>query len=104
MRMRAVIAYSRRQKSHDHRPCSWCWPVDHLRIAGTIPAWRLEWFEGKALVWTSTEARRQEAAVGYGTVTRKNPPRLKFAFAPWTRAMAAILRQAGRSRTSSVST
>src|ERR1019366_5655085 len=33
-------------------------------MAGAIPAWRLEWFEGEALVWTSAEARRQEAAVG----------------------------------------
>jgi hypothetical protein len=46
MRMRAPElvegeAYSRRRKCRDHRPCSWCWPVDRPRMAGARPAWRL---------------------------------------------------------------
>lgn len=42
-------------------------------MAGAIPAWRLEWFEGEALVWTSAEARRQEAAVGLRHGDKEEP-------------------------------
>src|ERR1700681_1733448 len=42
-------------------------------MAGAIPAWRLEWFEGEALVWTPAEGRRQEAAVGLRHGDKEKP-------------------------------
>src|ERR1700674_1983636 len=57
-------ASSRWRKSRDHRPGSWGRPVDRVRMAGALSAWRLEWFEGEALVGTSPATRRQEGGVG----------------------------------------